>query len=67
MFVLGRKPDQRILIGDSVEVVVLKICGGRVQLGLVAPREISIQRGELADKTAARDQTSDRLAVVGKN
>lgn len=47
MLVLGRKKGERIQIGESIEVVVLAVRRSSVKLGIVAPREISVQRTEL--------------------
>lgn len=47
MLVLSRKVDERILIGDGIEVQVLSIIGGRVRLGVTAPRDVTVLRAEL--------------------
>lgn len=47
MLVLSRKVDQRIHIGDNIEVVVLSIDGDHVKLGIQAPRQIPVLRHEL--------------------
>ena len=47
MLVLTRKKFQRILIGDSIELKVLEIRGGKVKLGFQCPPEISIRREEV--------------------
>jgi carbon storage regulator len=47
MLVLSRKSGEAIHIGPGIRVSVLDIKGGRVRLGLSAPREVSIRRGEL--------------------
>jgi hypothetical protein len=39
MLVLNRRKGERIRINDTVEVVVLDIQEGRVQLGVVIPRD----------------------------
>ena len=44
MLVLTRKTDERIAIGDGVELVVLSIRGNRVRLGITAPADTSITR-----------------------
>ena len=49
MLVLSRKPEERVYVGDDIEVVVLEVQGGRVKLGFNAPGYLSIQRGELHD------------------
>ena len=47
MLVLSRKRDQSIQIGDIV-IVVNQIRGNKVTLGIEAPREVEIRRGELS-------------------
>ena len=47
MLVLSRRPQEKIIIEHElgcVEVVVLEIRGGRVKLGLAAPRKVVIER-----------------------
>ncbi|MEM9365259.1 MAG: carbon storage regulator [Planctomycetota bacterium] len=47
MLVLSRKEGEQLVIGDNVVITVNRIAGNRVALGIQAPREISIVRGEL--------------------
>ena len=47
MLVLTRKPLERIVIGNEIEVVVLEIRGNRVKLGINGPAELPIHRGEI--------------------
>ena len=53
MLVLSRKEGERIVIGSGIEVVVLNVVGNRVRLGVAAPREIPVHRGELARRLQA--------------
>jgi carbon storage regulator len=50
MLVLSRKCGEAIVIGDNVEVRVIGIFGGRVQLGVQAPKFISVDRSEVRDQ-----------------
>jgi carbon storage regulator len=50
MLTLTRKPGESIHIGDDIEVVVKEIRGGAVRLGIQAPADIFIYRGELYRK-----------------
>ncbi len=50
MLVLTRRPKQSIQIGNQITINVIKVTGNRVQLGIEAPRGISIMRSELLDK-----------------
>ncbi len=47
MLVLSRCENQRIRLGDSIEVTVVRVAGDKVRLGIEAPREIVVLRAEL--------------------
>lgn len=47
MLVLSRKQGETVVIGDGVIVRVVDICGDRVRLGIEAPREVPVHRGEV--------------------
>ncbi|MEM9657751.1 MAG: carbon storage regulator CsrA [Planctomycetota bacterium] len=47
MLVLSRKRNERIVIGDAIELVVIEIRGDRVKLGIEAPRSIPVHRREV--------------------
>jgi carbon storage regulator len=47
MLVLTRKPNQAIMIGDNIRVVVVSIDRDQIRLGIEAPREISVHRAEV--------------------
>ena len=48
MLVLSRKQNQTVVIDNQVEIEVLKIKGNTVRLGIKAPNNIKILRGELS-------------------
>ena len=62
MLVLTRKINEEILVGSTIRVVVLKVNGGSVKLGLSAPREVAIYRKEMHNREpqAARPPAEDR-------
>ena len=47
MLVLTRKAGEQIKIGDHIVVTVVRILGGGVRLGIQAPDDARIVRGEL--------------------
>ena len=49
MLVLTRKQEQQIMIGDDIVITVLKIKGGGVRLGVEAPKDVTVLRGELRE------------------
>jgi carbon storage regulator len=46
MLVLSRKPGEKIVIGEGIELMVVAVNGNRVQLGIAAPRQCRIVRAE---------------------
>ena len=62
MLVLSRKQDQEILIGDQIKITVLKTRGNTVRLGIEAPRDIKVVRGELDPETSSQDDGEDSEA-----
>jgi carbon storage regulator CsrA len=49
MLVLSRKLNESIQIGDRIRITVVRVEGGQIRLGIEAPREITVMRGELLD------------------
>ncbi|MCU0708714.1 MAG: carbon storage regulator [Pirellula sp.] len=47
MLVLSRKEGERIVIGENITLVVSKVSGNRVTIGIEAPRDVKVARGEL--------------------
>lgn len=47
MLVLSRHPDEAIMIGDDVEIVVVDIRGDKVRLGVNAPPSVAVHRKEI--------------------
>jgi len=64
MLVLSRQRDERIVIGDEVEVVVVDIRGDKVRLGIVAPSTVSVHRKEIYE--AIRRENQDAAGLRGE-
>jgi len=47
LLILTRKRNERIMIGDSIEVVIVDIRGEQVQLGINAPKDVPVHRREV--------------------
>ncbi|RAK04924.1 carbon storage regulator CsrA [Halanaerobium saccharolyticum] len=56
MLVLSRKLNEKIIIDDQIEVTVVGIENGKVQLGIEAPKEIEIMRKELLEDVKEENQ-----------
>ena len=50
MLVLTRKAGESIVIGSEIRVTILELQGRQVRLGIEAPSEISIHRGEVYER-----------------
>lgn len=61
MLVLSRKETQRIRLGDSIVVTIVKISGDKVRVGIEAPADVLVLRDELE---ARRDAATTAPASV---
>ena len=59
MLVLSRKADEHILIGDDIKITICEIMGGKVKVGITAPRNIAVVRGELVVKQQQEGSKSE--------
>ena len=75
MLVLSRKEGEKIVIGDGIVLTINRIAGNRVMVGIEAPRDVRIVRGELerlpqATRAAASGNTSPigeaHVALAGR-
>jgi carbon storage regulator len=51
MLVLSRKQNERIRVGDSVVVTVVRVSGDKVRIGIEAPPNVRVLRDELDDES----------------
>lgn len=49
MLVLSRKEGEKLVIGENITLVVSKISGNRVTVGIEAPADVKVFRGELKE------------------
>ena len=57
MLVLSRKVGEKLVIDGNFTVEVVRIQGNRITLGLVAPADVKILRGELNQKQPKAETT----------
>jgi carbon storage regulator CsrA len=55
MLVLTRKQKESIKIGDSIVITILRVQGQSVRVGIEAPREVRVVRGELSASKPQED------------
>lgn len=58
MLVLGRKPGERIRIGDDIVIHVLSQQGQQIRIGIDAPSDIAVHREEIYEKIQREQATS---------
>jgi carbon storage regulator CsrA len=68
MLVLTRKLQEKIRIGDQITITILRTKGKSVRLGIEAPLEVPVVRGELvsedgADETHVEEVLSDEATA----
>ena len=61
MLVLSRKESERIMLGDSIVLTIVRVSGDRVRLGIEAPADMLILRTEL-DTEAKTTPASSKVA-----
>jgi carbon storage regulator len=64
MLVLSRKENERIKLGDSITVTVVRVTGDKVRLGIEAPANILVLREELNQTTYVDTQPAGTAAIL---
>lgn len=58
MLILTRRAGESLHIGDDIEVTVMAVNGSQVRLGIKAPRDVAVDREEIAQrKQRERDKS----------
>ena len=65
MLVLSRKLGEKIVIGDSIVMTVVKIDRNQIRLGIEAPPSVAIYREEISPARGDSLGTSVDLAADG--
>lgn len=64
MLVLSRFPDERIIIGEDIIVTIVEVRpGGKVRVGIEAPKDVRIDREEVRraiERERAAGRENDR-------
>jgi carbon storage regulator len=65
MLILTRRAGEAVRIGDEIEVTVMAVNGSQVRIGISAPRDIAVDREEIAERKR-RDREAACLPVAAK-
>ena len=64
MLVLSRKESEQIKLGDSIVVTVVRVSGDKVRLGIQAPPDMLVLRGEL-EPFETNEEVTLELPIAG--
>jgi carbon storage regulator len=57
MLVLSRKESERIKLGDSIVLTVVRVSGDKVRIGIQAPADMLVLREELETHVRRQEET----------
>jgi carbon storage regulator len=59
MLILGRRPGDTLIIDGGIKIVVLQCDRGGVRLGIEAPSDVTILRGEIVNQIADENKRAN--------
>jgi carbon storage regulator len=57
MLVLSRQRDEKICIGDDIEISIVDIRGDKVRIGINAPKTMPVHRREVMLRIRAEERS----------
>jgi len=72
MLVISRKINEKIKIGEDIEITIISVDKNQVRIGIEAPKEITILRSELIEeitkenKKAAKEIDTNTLKNISE-
>ena len=66
MLVVTRKKDEKLMIGNEIEVQVLKISKDSIRIGIKAPQNVSVHRYEVYEQILAANLAASRSQLPQK-
>lgn len=77
MLILTRRSGESLLIGDNIKISILNIKGNQVRIGVVAPRDVTVQRQEItaenidivsdSEETEKKSTDTDQINTCAEN
>jgi carbon storage regulator len=64
MLILARKLNESIIVGDNVEIIIVDFKGDQVKLGIRAPKDVKVYRGEIYDAIQKENIEAAKIANV---
>ncbi len=63
MLVITRKKGESILLGDNIEITVIKVDDGSVKLAISAPKDVRILRKELYKEVGEENKEASKFDI----
>ena len=61
MLVLTRKINEKIIIGDDVEIILVDIGKDQVKIGINAPRSVKVHRWEVYEEIQRENREASKI------
>jgi carbon storage regulator len=58
MLILTRRTGESLRIGDDIELTVMAVSGSQVRIGIKAPRNVVVDRQEIAERKQREQESS---------
>jgi carbon storage regulator len=58
MLILTRRTGESLRIGDDIELTVMAVSGSQVRIGIKAPRNVVVDRQEIAERKQREHDSS---------
>lgn len=62
MLILSRKTNQKIVIGEDIEIIIIDVKGDQVKVGIEAPRELKVFRREVYEEIQKENLAAQQVA-----
>jgi carbon storage regulator len=62
MLILTRRPQEELVIGDDVTVIVLGVQGSQVRIGVRAPKSVAVHREEVYERIRTGEERRPRAS-----
>lgn len=67
MLILTRRVGEKILIGDDIVIAFVKSKGKNIQIGVSAPKEVSVYREEILHQLQTKNLIKNKDEVEVQN
>lgn len=64
MLVLTRKINEKIVIGDDIEIVLVDVAKDQVKIGINAPRNVKVHRWEVYEEIQKENQEAAHIIAL---